>query len=519
MAERLLLVLGDQLNRDAALFDDADPHHDTLWMAETHTEATHVWCHQQRLLLFFSAMRHFREARLREGFRVHYHALGTDPAEDRGQDFGEILAVDIRQLQPQQLVVVEPGDYRVLAMLQGVAQAAQIPLEIRSDRHFYCDHNAFAQWSKGRREWRLEHFYRWLRKRQGILMEGDQPVGGVWNLDQDNRQSFGRRGPGQLPKPKDFPPDALSRQVIDLIQQRFADHPGALEHFSLPVEPEGARAFLADFIQHRLGLFGTYEDAMWAGETLLYHSRLSALLNLKLLDPRECVEAALVAYQEGRAPLNSVEGFVRQIIGWREFIRGVYWQRMPDYASLNALHCDDQDVPGCFWHGRTKMRCVAGAMESLRQHAYTHHIQRLMVLGLFAQLLGVHPWRFHQWHMAMYLDAIDWVSLPNALGMSQYGDGGLVGSKPYCATGKYIQRMSNYCAGCDYKPDQAYGEGACPFTTLYWDFLHRHADRFRHNRRMALQIKNLQRKSADELRQIQQRATQLRRWVAQDEDF
>ena len=296
-----------------------------------------------------------------------------------------------------------------------------------------------------------------------------------------------------------------------MVAERFGDHPGRLEKFDLPVNRQQALQSLGDFIEHRLPDFGTYQDAMWQGETFLYHSRLSHAISLHLLTPREVVAAAEAAYRDGSAPLASTEGFIRQILGWREYVRGVYWRQMPDYENRNSLDCDwQQDVPSFFWDGQTEMACVADAMRLLIDTAYAHHIQRLMVLGLFAQLHGTHPLRFHHWHMAMYADAIDWVSLPNALGMSQHGDGGLMATKPYCATGKYIDRMSNYCSGCKYQPAEATGDRACPFTTLYWDFLVRHRDRFESNNRMKLQLRNIDRKSDDQLHQISVRATAIR---------
>jgi deoxyribodipyrimidine photolyase-related protein len=302
------------------------------------------------------------------------------------------------------------------------------------------------------------------------------------------------------------------------VQERWPDHPGTLEGFAEAVTPEQAREALADFIRERLPSFGDHQDALWEGEPFLYHSRLSAALNLKLLDPRDCIEAAEDAWRAGEAPLNAVEGFVRQILGWREYVRGIYWHFMPDYASRNALECDDVDVPGFYWTGETRMACVADALRNVLEHGYAHHIQRLMVLGLFAQLLGVHPYRFHEWHMALYLDAVDWVSLPNTLGMSQYGDGGLVGTKPYCASGRYIQRMGNHCGGCRYDPGTAVGEEACPFTTLYWDFLARHRERLDGNRRMKFQLANLDRKDPDELSRIQERARTLQGRIREGED-
>jgi deoxyribodipyrimidine photolyase-related protein len=343
-------------------------------------------------------------------------------------------------------------------------------------------------------------------------MEGPgEPAGGSWNYDGDNRESFGADGPGEVPAPPWFPPDEITREVLELVDSRWGEHPGTLEGFGEPVTPEQAREALTAFVRDRLPRFGRHQDALWEGEPFLYHSRLSAALNLKLLDPRDCIEAAEVAWRAGEAPLNAVEGFVRQILGWREYVRGIYWHFMPEYASMNALDCaEDVDVPTFYWSGVTRMACVADALRNVLDHGYAHHIQRLMVLGLFAQLVGVHPYRFHEWHMALYLDAVDWVSLPNTLGMSQYGDGGLVGTKPYCASGRYIQRMGNHCAGCRYDPAAAVGEEACPFTTLYWDFLARHRDRLEDNRRMNFQLANLDRKDPDELSAIRERARALR---------
>lgn len=508
----LILILGDQLDRNSSVFDGFDPEKDALWMAENVQEATHVWCHRTRLTFFFSAMRHFARDQRARGRTVHYHRLQPDPSRDRGHDFAEILDRDLERLSPDKLIVCEPGDFRVRRMLEDAAQQADRPLLFTPDRHFYTDIEEFAAFAEGRKTLVMETFYRRMRKKHRVLLdEDDRPAGGEWNFDKENRKSFGKNGPPEIKRPRRFQLDDITREVVEMVETRFADHPGSLAHFDLPTTHEQAMAGLRDFLEHRLPRFGTYEDAMWGGEPFLYHSRLSALLNVKLLNPRDCVDRAVEAYHDGHAPINSVEAFVRQILGWREFIRGVYGTRMPDYADKNALDCGDRDVPGFFWDGETDMACAADAMHSVIRHAWSHHIPRLMVLGQFSLLLGVHPYKFHAWHMAMYVDAVDWVSLPNTLGMSQYGDGGIVGTKPYCASGNYIQRMSPYCANCRYNPKKAVGEDACPYTTLYWDFLDRHHDRFRNNRRMTFQIKNLERKSPDEKARIRERATHLRK--------
>ncbi len=420
----------------------------------------------------------------------------------------------LRALRPQRLIVAEPGDYRVKMALENCAEQLGIPLEIVVDGHFYCSTQEFAEYAEGK-SLLLENFYRHMRKKHGILMDGpNQPAGGQWNYDADNREPLKSAGTLAVLTPKEFQPDAISRQVIDLVAQRFADHPGSLENFTLPVTAVDAAKMLSHFVHNRLASFGPYEDAMAVGQPFVYHSRLSALLNVKLLDPRTCVNAAVKAYEDGHAPINSVEGFVRQILGWREFMRGVYWLKMPGYIENNFL--DHQlPVPRFFWDGDTDMNCVRNTMQGILANGYAHHIQRLMVMGLFAQLYGVHPRRFHEWHMALYVDAIDWVSLPNTLGMSQYGDGGIVATKPYCASGNYINKMSDYCQGCRYNPKSAAGESACPFTTLYYDFLDRHHDKFRNNARLKFQLTNIERKRKDApgMQQIRQRAMELHnRW-------
>lgn len=512
LVRHLILVLGDQLDSESSVFDGFDPARDSLWMAETAEEATHVWCHKLRLAFFFSAMRHFRDQQRELGRRVQYHELTADPDADRGRNFAEILAMDLDRIRPQKVILVHPGDYRVLSMLENPGSETSTEVEWREDRHFYQKPGEFEQYAAGKKSLVMEYFYRNLRKREHILMtEAGEPEGGKWNFDSDNREKFGKGGAPRIPPPIRFQPDALTREVIDMVEKRFADHPGSLAEFDLPVTAEQAEAQLDDFIKNRLENFGRFEDAMWTDEAFLYHSRLSAVLNVKLLHPRRCVEAAVAAYRQNRAPLNSVEGFVRQILGWREFIRGIYWMKMPEYAGLNALDCGDRDVPGFFWDGETDMACVGECMKSVIQHGWSHHIPRLMVLGQFSLLLGVHPYKFHAWHMAMYADAVDWVSLPNALGMSQYGDGGIVGTKPYCASGNYIHKMSNYCGHCRYNPKESTGERACPFTTLYWEFLDRHRDEFSSNRRMTFQMKNLERKSGEQLADIRKQAEQIRK--------
>lgn len=507
----LVLVTGDQLDHGSAAFDGFSPSQDTVWMAEVVEEMTYVRCHQLRIAFFLSAMRHFRNEQRTKKRCVQYHEISSRPSDDRGNSFSEVLADDIQRLRPERLICVEPGDDRVRQQLQQTADDCGVELEIRPDRHFYCSTEEFQEYAAGRKNLILEYFYREQRRKHGVLVDDDQqPTGGQWNFDHDNRESFGKRGPQDVPRPRQFRPDKVTQAVLELVRSRFSDHPGELTRFTLPVTRRQARAYLKHFVEHVLPDFGRWEDAMWTGQPFLYHSRLSALLNVKLLNPRECVDAAVAAWQSGDAPLNSVEGFVRQILGWREFVRGIYYRFMPEYTELNHLD-HQQTIPSFFWTGQTDMNCVRESMQHVLGHGYAHHIHRLMVLGSFALLWGVHPRLFHEWHMAMYVDAVDWVSLPNTLGMSQYGDGGIVGTKPYCSTGNYIHKMSNFCSGCRFNHRQRVGDDACPFTTLYWEFLDRHSERLRDNQRMKLALRNLERlrQAPEELEAIRQRAAEL----------
>jgi len=457
-------------------------------------------------VLFLAAMRHFAQA-LRAARRpVQYTRL--DDLANHGSLAAQLHG-DIERLRPSGLVMTAPGDWRVLQAIRDVAHAHGLPLDIREDRHFYCSARDFATHARGRKSLRMEYFYREMRKRHGVLMSGDQPEGGQWNFDADNRGGFGAADPGTVPPRAVFSPDATTREVIALVEQRFAKHPGRLDDFGWAVTREQALVALQRFVAERLPLFGRYQDAMWPGEPWLYHAHLAAALNLKLLHAREVVDAAVAAHCAGTAPLASVEGFVRQILGWREYVRGIYWSRMPGYGELNALNAH-ADLPGWYWTGDTEMACLRDAIGQTLQHGYAHHIQRLMVTGLFALMYGVKPQQVHAWYLAVYVDAVEWVELPNTLGMSQYADGGLMASKPYVATGKYIERMSSHCQGCRYDAAQRTGETACPFTTLYWDFLMTHEAALAKNPRMALQVKNVARLTGEQKQAIRERAAAIR---------
>jgi deoxyribodipyrimidine photolyase-related protein len=514
MAGNLILVLGDQLDRKSGAFDGFDRGRDRVWMAEVAEESTHVWTHKARIAVFLSAMRHFRDCLAKERFTVDYTELAAKPGAKEPPSLAAALLASLARLKkagatPERLIVVEPGEWRVQESLKAAAKEAGIPLEIRTDRHFFSSREEFAAHAKGRKQLRLEYFYRPLREKFGVLMDDDEPAGGQWNYDVENRGAFPKTGPGKLPAPVRFTPDKTTRGVIDLVNARFASHPGSLDDFDWPVTPADARKALDDFLTHRLANFGRYQDAIWTGEPWLYHSRLAQAMNMKLLDPRDVVAAAEKLYRVGKAPLEATEGFIRQVIGWREYVRGVYWHFMPEYVERNALGAD-LPLPDFYWTAATEMNCLKDALQQTLRYGYAHHIQRLMVTGLFALLLGVKPQQVHEWYLAVYVDAVEWVELPNTLGMSQFADGGVMASKPYCATGAYLDRMSNACKGCRYKPKVASGPDACPFTTLYWDFLARHEKLLAKNQRMTMQLKNLGRKDAAELRTIRRQADTLR---------
>ncbi|WP_108445060.1 cryptochrome/photolyase family protein [Halomonas denitrificans] len=489
MPTPLILVLGDQLSHDLATLRDL-PDGAVIALCEVGAEASYVPHHPQKIALIFAAMRHFAEELRERGLLVHYSALDDD---DNAQD----LISEAERLADRygcdEIRAVRPGEWR-LWQAMGERAEAERPWRLVEDDRFFSTPEAFDAWARGRKAPRQEHFYRLLRRRTGLLMEGDAPAGGKWNFDHDNREPL----PDSLrpPAPPEHRRDATTEAVLALVAERFGDHFGTLEGFHWPVTRDQALEELAHFLEHRLAAFGRLQDAISDREPFLYHSRLSTALNLGLLSPREVCEAVEREYHEGRAPLNAVEGFIRQVLGWREYVRGLYWTRMPDYKRGNALGAS-RGLPSFFWDGKTELRCLRRAIEMTRDHAYAHHIQRLMVTGNFALLCDVAPEALCDWYLAVYADACEWVELPNTLGMVLHADGGLMGSKPYCASGKYIDRMSDHCRHCRFDPKRVTGPDACPFNSLYWDFLERHADALGANPRMKLIYGSLSRMSDD----------------------
>jgi len=496
----LRLVLGDQLTRSISALRDIDRTRDVVLMVEAYDEATYVRHHKQKIVLILAAMRHFAESLRAEGIDVDYVKL--DSKGNSGSFSGELNRALARH-SVTRIVVTEPGEWRVWAMMQHWANDFNLPVEIREDDRFICSRSEFANWAEGRKSLRMEYFYREMRRKTGWLMSGGKPEGEQWNYDAKNRKALPKNI--TIPPRCCFPPDAITREVMALVEQRFADHFGDLEPFTWSVTREDALQALQQFIDQSLPQFGDYQDAMKTGDDVLFHSLLSPYLNIGLLDPREVCQAALAAYQSDSAPLPAVEGFIRQILGWREYIRGIYWLHLPDYAQSNYFDAD-RPLPDFYWTGETDMNCLRQTIDSTRRNAYAHHIQRLMITGNFALLAGIAPAQVEEWYLIVYADAFEWVELPNTHGMALHADGGLLGSKPYAASGAYIDRMSDYCTGCAYSPKIKLGEQACPFNVLYWYFLINNEARLSTNPRMAMPYRNLARMTEERRQHIVQQA-------------
>ena len=475
----LIPVLGDQLSHGLASLSGSDRNDSVVLMMEVRGEATHVKHHKAKIALIFSAMRHFAAELAATGWTVDYVAL--DDPDNSGSFAGE-LARAVKRHQPRAIRLVEPSEWRVREDVLQWAALLSLPIEVLADERFLCTHSEFATWAENRREWRMEFFYREMRRKTGLLMEGNHPEGGKWNFDAENRSGppQGLTGPA-MPQ---FQHDSITLEVLDLVQREFADHFGDLVKFNWPVNAAQAEAAAETFLTDRLPTFGQWQDAMVAGQDFLFHAVLSPAINLGLLDPLDLCRRAEAEYRRGNAPLAAVEGFIRQIIGWREYIRGVYWQTMPDLAGANALGAT-RPLPDFYWTGETEMACLADCVRTTRDNAYAHHIQRLMVLGNFALLTGIDPAQVADWFLVVYADAFEWVELPNVAGMALFADGGRLASKPYAASGAYISRMSNYCAGCRYDVKKKTGPDACPFNALYWHFLDRNVDKLGGNHRLA----------------------------------
>ncbi|WP_170604112.1 cryptochrome/photolyase family protein [Ruegeria arenilitoris] len=470
---KLIVILGDQLSKDIAALRAADQKRDIVLFAEVMAEARYVPHHQKKIAFVLSAMRHFAEELKSLGWSVRYVRL--DDPENTNSLAGEIARAQ-NELKIARAFVTEPGEFRLSQAFTNCAGLAVLP-----DDRFLVSHQEFRDWAEGRKQLRMEYFYREIRRKTGLLMSGNEPEGGRWNYDSDNRKPaipdlF-------MPQPMQFKPDQTTRDVLQLVDDNFGENFGSLHPFWFAVTRNDAKMALEHFVNVALPQFGDYQDAMLSNEPFLYHSVLAQYLNTGLLSPMEICRRVERAYYEGNAPLNAAEGFIRQIIGWREFVRGIYWLRMPGYTQENYFNAK-RPLPTFYWTGETDMACMAAAIAQTRDEAYAHHIQRLMVTGNFALLAGIDPAEVHEWYLAVYADAYEWVEAPNVIGMSQFADGGLLGSKPYAASGNYINKMSDYCATCRYDVKEKTGENACPFNPLFWDFLQRNSDNLRDNPRL-----------------------------------
>jgi deoxyribodipyrimidine photolyase-related protein len=486
----LRFVLGDQLTHSLASLKDLDATRDVVLMVEAAEETTYVRHHKQKIVFVLAAMRRFAEDLRAAGVEVDY--VGLDAPDHSGVFDGEFFRA-LRRHEPDRVVMTEPGEHRVLEKMESWSEHADVPFLILDDDRFFCSRARFARFAAGRKRCRMEDFYRYMRRETGILMRDGEPERGRWNFDADNRKRLpkGFRPPELLR----FAPDALTREVIQLVAQRFADHFGDLDAFGWATSRDDALRALDHFIAFNLAEFGDYQDAMAAGDPFLKHSVLSPYLNVGLLTPREVCLRAAQAYEEGLAPLNSVEGFVRQILGWREYVRGIYWREGPNYSTSNHLQAT-RPLPSFYWTGETDMRCLAETIANTRREAYAHHILRLMTTGNFALLAGLAPGEVESWYLSVYADAFEWVELPNTHGMALYADGGLLATKPYAASGAYIDRMSDFCAGCRFDPKLKSGPEACPLNALYWNFLIANREKLAGNPRLAMPYRSLDAMSA-----------------------
>jgi deoxyribodipyrimidine photolyase-related protein len=492
----LRFVLGDHLTRDVSSLRGLVAACDVVLMAEVHDETSYVRHHKQKIALVLSAMRHFAADLRAEGIAVDYAKL--DARGNSGNFAGELTRA-VKRHGVTRVIVTEPGEWRVRQALDDWAAASGVALEMRDDDRFMCSRARFNTWADGRKQLRMEFFYREMRRETGLLMQGEKPAGDQWNFDAENRKKLPA---GHVPPERlRFEPDDVTREVMALVVARFGDHFGDLEPFGWPVTRAEALTALDHFIAHALPGFGDFQDAMKSGAPFLYHALLSPALNIGLLCPREVCDAAEAAWAEGRVPLNAAEGFIRQILGWREYVRGLYWLKMPDYAATNALDAN-RKLPWFYWSGETAMNCLKQCIADTRAHAYAHHIQRLMVLGNFALLAGIAPAELEEWFLVVYADAFEWVELPNVHGMILYADGGFLASKPYAASGAYIDRMSDYCGSCAYDVKAKAGPKACPFNYLYWDFLNRNARTLGGNPRLGMPYRNLEKMSAARRKEI-----------------
>jgi (6-4)DNA photolyase len=502
--ERTVWILHDQLSPTLTSIVQTDSDVPII-MIENRRWADSVNHHRKKLVLTFSAMRHFADELAERGRCVDYYALGYDGSNGykatADGDFVECLRRHVKRHGTKVLYITEPNEYALREEVQEAGRQTGVAIEFLPNDLWCMDKDEFSIWLNGQSNLVMENFYHEIRQRTGVLMEDGQPIGERWNYDGDNRVPPMDNMDFTLP-PR-FEPDSITREVMEMVEREFAGHMGAMEDFFWPVTNEQSESWLDDFIKHRLRLFGMYQDAMVKSSWHMYHSLISPLLNLGMLRAIDCAKKAESAYFSGDAPINSVEGFVRQVIGWREYMRGIYWARMPEYIESNFFD-SDADIPEIFNHGETRMACLKIVLNQTHQFGYAHHIQRMMVAGNLLLLLGVKPNQAVNWFRGAYIDGCDWATVPNVLGMLLYADGGYIASKPYAVSANYISKMSNYCSKCVYCSRKRVGVKSCPINFLYWNFLHRHHDKLKKNKRMGMVLNLLRKKSDNEIRLIKQ---------------
>ncbi|HHF7349966.1 TPA: cryptochrome/photolyase family protein [Legionella feeleii] len=501
---KLCFLLGDQLSESLSSLTAIDKYNDLVFLCEVMEEATYVAHHPKKIAFLFSAMRHFAKRLKALGYRVLYTQY--DEASNTGCFEGELCRV-IHEEKISEVHVTHPGEWRVLQKLETLEKQLLIPLVIHQDNRFLCSIDEFKGWAKNKKQLRMEYFYRMMRQKHHILIESQgKPVGGVWNYDQQNRKNANHIE--TFPPRLVHPIDEVTSEILSLVEKKFSNHFGQLQPFNFAVTREQALCEANHFIKHCLRYFGDYQDAMRSNEVNLYHSKLSFYLNAGLLLPLELCRIAEEAFKQEQAPLNAVEGFIRQILGWREYVRGIYWLLMPEYANRNYFNAS-KPLPSLFWGGNTQMFCMKEVVRQTQVEAYSHHIQRLMITGNFALLAGLNPKEVCEWYLAVYADAYEWVELPNTLGMALYADGGVMASKPYAASGKYIQKMGNFCKSCAYNPQEVVGENACPFNSLYWNFVAQHEGLLKNNPRLHYAYLNWDKMNLEKKNAILAKATEV----------
>jgi deoxyribodipyrimidine photolyase-related protein len=493
-------ITGDQCSPHHSALAASDPAQTVVLMIESIARGGMIRYHKRKLVLIYASMRSFARELRAKGWTVDYHA--------ESPDFAAAFEEHLRRYRPECIRMMQQSEYGPAQRFAALIAKHGLALEVTPHCNFISTKDEFDRLFGGKTRLTMETFYRAMRRKTHLLMDpSGEPEGGAWNFDAENR----------LP-PKDgmrfrapfVPPlHAQTREAIAMVERHFGDHPGEIGAFDLPVTRADALAAARDFIEHRLDDFGPYEDAMLAGERVLNHSRLSAAINVGLLHPLELCEMAQAAYYNGAVKLQSAEGFIRQLIGWREFIWQIYWRFMPEYRERNALGAD-LPLPSMYWTGETEMRCMSEVLRDVRETGWTHHIPRLMVLGNFGLIAGIVPQQLNDWFWAMFVDGYDWVMVPNVIGMTLHADGGIVGTKPYAASANYIDKMSNYCKSCRYDRKDATGENACPFNTFYWDFIGRNHARFAKNQRMTMIVRSYERMDEAKRRAIARRASALR---------